>query len=222
MFKISSDTASQIGGQRFISPEIAVITLEYAVTRWNMVVQCPDPPDDTSARKRRVRRRICRTSTSQTQADLIAQFALYVFSRGCHSISQTPSSETNESLAELPGDNGDHEQSKDIDGIDSRMGSLGILLSYLDLSWLQTNLPGAAYNDHEEHMGLNSTSTLDLVSSEGGRGKKRGDGAKRCSRCHKYKIAGSGHGRSQCDDGYGISSVVPYPAAILQEALATG
>lgn len=42
--------------------------------------------------------------------------------------------------------------------------------------------------------------------------RRRGEGAKRCSRCHKLKISGSGHGRSKCDDGYSISSLVPYPA----------
>lgn len=40
---------------------------------------------------------------------------------------------------------------------------------------------------------------------------KRSEGAKRCSRCNMLKFTGSGHGRSKCDDGYSISSHVPYP-----------
>lgn len=40
----------------------------------------------------------------------------------------------------------------------------------------------------------------------------RGKGAKKCSRCNKFKSAGSGHGRSKCDDHQLISSRIPYPA----------
>ncbi len=35
---------------------------------------------------------------------------------------------------------------------------------------------------------------------------------RRCSRCQKVKLAGSGHGRSACDDGIAVSLSVPYPA----------
>lgn len=35
---------------------------------------------------------------------------------------------------------------------------------------------------------------------------------RRCSRCLKVKLAGSGHGRSACDDGIAVSLSVPYPA----------
>lgn len=35
---------------------------------------------------------------------------------------------------------------------------------------------------------------------------------RRCSRCQKMKLAGSGHGRSACDDGIAVSLSVPYPA----------
>lgn len=40
----------------------------------------------------------------------------------------------------------------------------------------------------------------------------RSVGVKRCTRCGKIKASGSGHGRSECDDGFSISSAVPYPA----------
>lgn len=35
---------------------------------------------------------------------------------------------------------------------------------------------------------------------------------RRCTRCKKLKLAGSGHGRSSCDDGVYIALAIPYPA----------
>ncbi len=65
-------------------------------------------------------------------------------------------------------------------------------------------------NDHadvEDH--LEKPEEADAAEAEAtGRGK----GPKRCSRCKKLKNAGSGHGRSKCDDHQLISSSIPYPA----------
>lgn len=42
--------------------------------------------------------------------------------------------------------------------------------------------------------------------------RRRGFGPKKCTRCKKLKSAGSGHGRSSCDDGVSVALNVPYPA----------
>lgn len=41
---------------------------------------------------------------------------------------------------------------------------------------------------------------------------RRGLGPRRCTRCKKVKLAGSGHGRSSCDDGVSVALDIPYPA----------
>lgn len=42
--------------------------------------------------------------------------------------------------------------------------------------------------------------------------RRKGCGPRRCTRCKKIKHAGSGHGRSNCDDGVSVSRSIPYPA----------
>lgn len=52
----------------------------------------------------------------------------------------------------------------------------------------------------------------DAVADEEEADARRGLGPRRCTRCKKVKLAGSGHGRSSCDDGVSVALAVPYPA----------
>lgn len=75
--------------------------------------------------------------------------------------------------------------------------------------------------EHEQSAGAPIFEDEPFSESEAGRSIRNrvespkprpGEGPKRCSRCRKFKTAGSGHGRSKCDDHMLISSSIPYPA----------
>lgn len=85
--------------------------------------------------------------------------------------------------------------------VDSRLGALGIMFRRFDQLELVCNPAGLRRSPAPE------------ADVHVGERRRRGEGAKRCSRCRKLKVSGSGHGRSKCDDGFSISSVVPYPAS---------
>lgn len=201
MFKVSAEASTQLG-QRFISADMASALMEFVIVRWNIAAQQPDPSD---GRKPLIRGRIFRACTTQCQALLSVQFARALLGQCCNA---SWISHQYALYRHTLQDNGVNQFDNNFlrIGLNIRLGSLGLLLERLDQSWLSSDLPGI--HDDNEHM-PNSPVGLDIVEF-GHFHRTKLDGAKRCSRCLKLKTAGSGHGRSQCDDGFGISSTIPY------------
>lgn len=93
--------------------------------------------------------------------------------------------------------------------IDSRLGSLAVLMETWSHNEACANPPD--YDSISEEPDYPPASPTRPEAAEfGSPSRRRGEGAKRCSRCNMIKFTGSGHGRSKCDDGYSISSKVPY------------
>lgn len=188
MYKLSEESARRLG-QRYISPALAVVLLELMIYRRNMVPDTADPTDQPLRRRRR--RSTYRTGTSKSIAKQTVNFAISLFAKEYMG-------------GEDP-----------VTYMDRRLGSLAVLRD----SWCQMEChrnPVLVLEEEEEDTEYScppSSPTRPEAAEFGSPLRRRGEGAKRCSRCNMLKYTGSGHGRSKCDDGYSISSLVPYPAS---------
>lgn len=206
MLKLSTESSALLR-QQFISPHFAVVLMEIILTRWNVVhllpnshLACKDPP----LRKRRTS---FRTAISQEQAETVFQFATSLIQRHAPFFSSSPVfyhkclPPQTENVFEnvfLPRI------------IDARMGSLSVLLARFEQFERHYNPPGLECYETDE---IDVLSCRPPLTDHFDPLAHKRDRAKRCTRCLKYKVSGSGHGRSKCDDGHSISSTVPYPAS---------
>lgn len=207
LHKLSHDTAERLG-QRYVSTTVAAALLEFMVFRRNLVPDMagvPAPCVSVEGRRRRRRRSTYRMATSKIMAEEIVTFAVRMFA-------QEP--------------RGDEDL---ISYVDRRLGSLGVAMARWHDMEARFNpekvLEEKASDDGDDEddivMNANNGSEFapmsptrpEMAEFGGGGTRRRGEGAKRCSRCNRVKFTGSGHGRSKCDDGYSISSLVPYPAS---------
>lgn len=194
LFKVSADTAERIG-QRYISPECAAVILDTLALRRNMANVAPEASASSSS--------------SSTVAAGAPPISCSRPRRRRSSYRAPTTKEAADRIAAFavrtvaPGGGKD--------GTLAKLAALGRMYDRFADNEHFCNPPSA---DEDDGLGFPPGSPTRPDAAEfGSPGRRRRDGAKRCSRCHKLKISGSGHGRSKCDDGYSISSVVPYPAA---------
>ncbi|PXF48287.1 hypothetical protein BWQ96_01976 [Gracilariopsis chorda] len=198
---LSARTQAMLG-QGFISGALATVLLELMLHRRNMLGEpCPVQLGAAvaDADRRRRRRPPYRTATTQEGAASIVQLAVRQFCRE----------------SSRPRAMWDHVQ--------WRLGHVAVAAYHMDNIEAMLN-PQVRLSDCARH----SRRGAELECSDAARGVeselfdalgmgRRGDGAKRCSRCGVLKITGSGHGRSKCADGLGICSAVPFPASPAME-----
>lgn len=170
-------------GQRYISFSLALVMLEFIANRRNLVVGAPDPE------KRRRRRGSFRTAPTANQASATCNYALRLFKNDA-----------------------DWDAGNDkLDYVQRKFGALALMLQ----TWSEyehiCNPP--PFDPADEVFMHPPGSPTSPDAAEFGSPRRRGEGAKRCSRCNVVKVTGSGHGRSKCADGYSISSLVPYSAS---------
>lgn len=182
-----SEPAQVALGQRYISASLATVMLEFILFRRNMVAVSTD----FGCRKRR--RGSFRASPTEQQTESACAFALNTFRNEAATL----------------GLGGQEARRK---YVDSKFGALALMLKVWSETERNTNPPPFEPREQDKHRPPSPTS-LHCNFSDLGYLKRRGEGAKRCSRCNVIKVTGSGHGRSKCADGYSISSPVPFPAA---------
>lgn len=170
-------------GQRYISLSLALIMLEFIANRRNLIVAAPDPG------RRRRRRGSFRTAPTVNQANATCEYALKLF--------------RNDAAREGTADKLGYVQAK--------FGALALMLRTWSEYEHSCNPP--PFDPADEVFMHPPGSPTSPDAAEFGSPRRRGEGAKRCSRCNVIKVTGSGHGRSKCADGYSISSPVPYPAS---------
>lgn len=240
LYELSPESARRLG-QRFISAEVAAALLEFIACRRNLVAPQHDPKDPARPRRRRTS---YRSATSQQQAETIVMYCINVL---CRKYNMTGESlllrrrhglcyENEETLVmndKTKSEGFERLDAERIKFIDDKLGALGRLLRYFDEMESMYNPPkwsdiqnGSVMDGDGEGDGNGTrmresppeSPTRPDAAEFGSPSRRRGEGAKRCSRCHKLKVSGSGHGRSKCDDGHSISSSVPYPASTQPEA----
>lgn len=184
LHKLSPETASWLG-QEYMSSTMAQVLVEMLGYRRNIIVDSPDPT------RRRRRRGSFRNPTATEQANSVFEHGFDLF------------------MAESAGMS--HEAQCDY--VQEKLGALSLLVRRWSI--LENMRNPANFDDQEgEEVGQSppGSPTRPEAAEFGSPNRRRGDGAKRCSRCCMIKRTGSGHGRSKCDDGLSISSPVPYPA----------
>lgn len=170
-------------GQRYISFSLALVMLEFIGNRRNLIVGSPDPE------RRRRRRGSFRTAPTAGQASATCDYALRLFK--------------NDAAWESTADK--------LDFVQRKFGALALMLqTWSEYEHICNPPPFDPADEVYMHPPGSPTSP---DAAEFGSPRRRGEGAKRCSRCNVVKVTGSGHGRSKCADGYSISSPVPYPAS---------
>lgn len=186
LYKVSTETRERIGVQ-YISAEMAAVYLELHAYRRNLV-----PDGVPGARRRRGKRTSYREATSVYQAELVVAFAERVFW----------------ACAQRGNDHLGFAFVKRV--VDLKMEALGVLFRrFDDMEWCF--MPADLVTQDSEFLPGSPTGTQ-MAQFDSPR--RRREIAKRCSRCQKLKVSGSGHGRSKCDDGFSISSPVPYAQSI--------
>lgn len=184
MHRLAAPT-NAILGMKYISTSMAFVLLEFLGIRRNLITSAPDPG------RRRRRRGSFRAAPTVAQANEICQYALGLF---------------RDDAARL----------RIMDRhafVDGKMGALAVALHRWSEHEKRNNPAPFDAEDDEEFSDPPSSPTRPEAAEFGSPSRRRGEGAKRCSRCNMLKYTGSGHGRSKCDDGYSISSIVPYPAS---------
>eukprot|EP00177_Eucheuma_denticulatum_P008705 GFKZ01015823.1.p1 GENE.GFKZ01015823.1~~GFKZ01015823.1.p1 ORF type:complete len:355 (-),score=22.16 GFKZ01015823.1:690-1754(-) len=170
-------------GQRYISLSLALVMLEFIGNRRNLIMPTPDPG------RRRRRRGSFRTTPSVGQTSATCELALRLFRNDA----------AREGVVDRRG------------YVDAKFGALALMLQ--TWSEYEHGHNPAPFDPADEVVMLPPGSPTSTVAMEFGSPRRRGEGAKRCSRCNVVKVTGSGHGRSKCADGYSISSPVPFPAS---------
>lgn len=184
MHRLAAPTVA-ILGMRYISTSLAVVLLEFLGVRRNLVSSAPDPG------RRRRRRGSFRAPPTAAQANEICRYAVELF---------------RDDAARF-GVANRHEF------VDAKLGALGIALQRWSEHEKRNNPAPFHADDDDELSDPPSSPTRPDAAEFGSPGRRRGEGAKKCSRCNRLKFTGSGHGRSKCADGYSISSLIPYPAS---------